>query len=97
MQIKATSCLREVVHDSAKSLFGQFRRLGVYEWRDLMATAKQNKAAELMALRFSHTELFPRPVDLANLPSFGIKAHFMGPRQITAVQFEQIYRFAFNH
>jgi len=97
MQIKATSCLREVVHDSAKSLFGRFRRLGVYEWRDLMATAKQNKAAELMALRFSHTELFPRPVDLANLPSFGIKAHFMGPRQITAVQFEQIYRFAFNH
>lgn len=96
MEVKATSRLREVVRGPAKSLFGRFRRLGVYEWRDLMATAKNNKEAELMALRFSHTELFPQPVGVATLRSLGIPDPYMGPRLVPHDTFERIYHQAFQ-
>lgn len=96
MQVKATSRLREVVRGPAKSLFGRFRRLGVYEWRDLMATAKNNKDEELMALRFSHTELFTHPFDVATLRSLGIPGPFMGPRLVPSDTFERIYNQAFQ-
>lgn len=95
MQVKATSRLREVERGSAKSLFGRFRRLGVYEWRDLMTAAKNNKDVELMAFRFSHTELFTQPVDVAMLRSLGVPDPYMGPRAVPLETFERIYNYAF--
>ena len=64
MHIRASSFLDEVVVGRAKDLFRRFQRLGVYEWRDILRTAKGEPHRNIMAMRFSNTELFQRPVDL---------------------------------
>jgi hypothetical protein len=63
--IRASSYLEEVVVAPPKEAFKRFRRLGVYEWRDVIATAKNDASRDVMAFRFSKTELFVRPVTFA--------------------------------
>lgn len=58
-QLRACSQVLEVAVDSAKALFRRFRRLGVYEWKEVDAIAKKNPKGELMAIRFGMTELLP--------------------------------------
>jgi hypothetical protein len=94
MQVKAMSRLREVVHDTPKALFRRFSRLGVYEWKDVYAAAKGNMDAKLLALRFSHTELFAKPLEREQLGAFNV-AHPYGPRIIPFTTFRQIYNHAF--
>lgn len=90
-QTKATSRLREVVKGTPKELFSRFRRLGVYRWKDLMAAAKGNPDAQLTALRFSHTESFPHPLDSNRLQTFNVPPPYPGPRPIPFSTFQQIY------
>ncbi|MGL4400428.1 MAG: hypothetical protein ACRCXD_11210 [Luteolibacter sp.] len=89
--VKATSRLREVVKGTPKELFSRFRRLGVYRWKDLMATAKGNPNAQLTALRFSHTETFPHPLDSDLLRNFQVPPNYLGPRPIPFSTFQKIY------
>jgi hypothetical protein len=62
MSIRACSYLDEVVIDKPKVLFSRFKRLGVYEWKDVFETAKQNLNKDIMAFRFSNTEIFNHPI-----------------------------------
>lgn len=94
MQVKAMSRLREVVRDTPKALFRRFSRLGVYAWKDVFAAAKEDLDANLTALRFSHTELFAKPLEKEQLCDFNI-AHPYGPRVIPFATFRQIYNHAF--
>ena len=94
MQVKAMSRLREVVRDTPKALFRRFSRLGVYAWKDVYAAAKEDLDAKLTALRFSHTELFVKPIGKEQLADFNI-AHPYGPRVIPLATFRQIYNHAF--
>ena len=96
MQVKATSRLREVVRGTPKELFSRFHRLGVYRWKDLMAAAKGNPNAQLTALRFSHTESFPHPLDSDLLRTFNVPPPYPGPRPIPFSTFRQIYHHGFN-
>ena len=53
-----------------KQLFQRFRRLGVYQWKDVLDKADGNHGKEIMAFRFSNTESFKRPLpwdELQNL------------------------------
>jgi len=61
MSIRACSYLDEVVVDKPKTIFSRFKRLGVYEWKDVFKTADQNLDKNIMALYFSHTEIFDHP------------------------------------
>jgi hypothetical protein len=61
--IRAVSHLTEVVVDDHKRLFHRFKRLGVYDAEQVRARAHR-KTGQVMALRFSNTELLPRPVGL---------------------------------
>ena len=63
-EVKACSRLEEVIIDKPEKLYRQFRSLGVYELKDLMTIAKDEPKADIMAIRFSHTELFPNPLTL---------------------------------
>ncbi len=65
--IRACSRLEEVVIGLPKDLFRRFRRLGIYEWPDVLAAAHGNVNQPIMALRFSNTELFKYPVTLDDL------------------------------
>jgi hypothetical protein len=62
MSIRAYSYLDEVVIEKPKALFSRFKRLGVYEWKDVFETAAQNLDKDIMALRFSRTEIFNYPI-----------------------------------
>lgn len=62
MSIRACSYVEEVVIDTPKPLFKRFRRLGVYKWEDVFKVAKENVNNIIMAFRFSHTEMFSKPL-----------------------------------
>lgn len=96
MTIKACSHLEEVVIGKAGELFKRFRRLGVYERRNVLSTAKGNPENDILALRFSMTELFTQPVTLDFLASVQILPPFMSPRKISAAQFAAIYKLGFE-
>ncbi|HZV61225.1 MAG TPA: GNAT family N-acetyltransferase [Methylophilaceae bacterium] len=80
--LRAYSRLDEVVVDHPKPLFRQFRRLGIYEWKDVFETAK-SATKQLMALRFSKTMLFRKPVPweelISVLSEHGIKTQLQSP------------------
>ncbi|MCY4282576.1 MAG: GNAT family N-acetyltransferase [Gammaproteobacteria bacterium] len=63
-QIVAVSCLDTVEMGSAKELFKKFKKFGVLEWRDIFDICGGDPSKEIMALKFSHTFLFRRPVPL---------------------------------
>ncbi|OPY17079.1 MAG: hypothetical protein A4E74_01522 [Syntrophus sp. PtaB.Bin075] len=65
--IRACSILDEVTIGPACDLYSRFRRLGIYQWHDVLKTAKNNSENHIMALRFSNTELFPKPVKLETM------------------------------
>ncbi len=68
MQIKASSYLDEVEIGKPKQLFSKYKKLGIYKWNDVfkdVAGGDLNK--DIMAFKFSKTEVFPRPVTLAEL------------------------------
>ncbi len=58
MSIRACSRLDEILVDKPKELFRRFRRLGVYEWRDVFKKSGNDLEKLMMTLRFSDTELF---------------------------------------
>ena len=69
----------------------RFQRLGIYEWRDVYAAAKNDVGSDIVAFRFRMTERFKNPVDMKVLESIGIRGPFMSPRKITDTQFACIY------
>jgi hypothetical protein len=91
-QVKATSRLREVVRGTPKELFSRFRRLGIYQWKDILVTAKGDPQAQLTALRFSHTENFLQPMDCNFLRDCQVFPPYPGPRPISFSSFQKIYR-----
>jgi hypothetical protein len=66
-QVRACSTIEEVVVGAPREVFRRFRRLGVYEWRDVLSVAKGDTAKPVMGLRFSQTELFDEPIGWGRL------------------------------
>jgi len=60
--IRGVSLLNEVLVAPANHLFSRFEQLGVYKKQDVEASASKDR--QVMALRFSDTELFNSPVPL---------------------------------
>ena len=56
--IRACSYLDEILVDKPKILFSKFQHLGVYHWDDIYKVAKFDVNNEIMAFKFSKTELF---------------------------------------
>jgi len=92
MAVRACSRLIQVETGAAKSLYGRYRRIGIYEWREVFETAGRDPQGAVMALRFADTELFTQPVDLSALRSLGITSTFQSPTRIDEAQFEKIYQ-----
>lgn len=92
MAIRAASRLLSVETGPAKTLFGRNRRIGVYEWREILATANGDPFGDIMALRFADTEQFQAPVEVPVLRGLGINSTFQSPTQISEDRFAHIYR-----
>jgi predicted nucleic acid-binding protein/GNAT superfamily N-acetyltransferase len=101
MQIRACSSLDEVIIGRAKDLYNRFERLGIYDWEDVLRTAKHNVNKKIMALRFSNTVLLPRPIGLQTLKNIiyeeeGKESMLQSPQRINNLTFARIYRAALN-
>lgn len=99
MAIRACSRIVELECDTPKRLFSRFRRLGVYEWQHVVATADGNLDKEIMAFRFDDTELLP-PIAWqrfqAILAANGITNNLQSPAEIPPAVFGQIYAAALD-
>lgn len=62
--IVATSYLDEVHCGPAKELFRKFKHYGVYEWKNILDLAKGDPSLIIKTLKFSDTEVFPKPIKL---------------------------------
>ncbi len=62
--IIAVSHLDKVAIDTPKELFREFKKTGTLEWEDLYEMCGQETLREIMAIQFSHTFPFDRPVTL---------------------------------
>ena len=63
-QIIAVSRLDEVAIDTSKELLRKFKKFGILKWHDLYEMCGKDPSKKLMALKFSHTFLFRKPVSL---------------------------------
>ena len=90
--IRACSRLEEVVVDTPNSLFRQFRRLGVYAFEDVLKTANNNQQSKVMAIKFSDTEIFNKPIFFDKIKEVLEKnITLQSPYKITEEQFYKLY------
>lgn len=97
MSIRACSLLNELHVDTPKKLYRRFRRLGVYEWRDLAVMVKNPTEDKIMAFQFSHTELFMNPIPWARFRELGINTTLQSPLKVSSSTFETIYKLGMNN
>ena len=96
MAIRACSRLLSFETGTAKELFRRYQRIGIYQWREILAAADNKPFADIMAIRFADSEPFKQPVPVAFVRGIGIKSQFQSPTQITEDQFEAIYSFGMS-
>jgi predicted nucleic acid-binding protein len=90
--IKACSILDEIIIDTPKFLFQRFRRLGIYNFENILATANNNPQQKIMAIKFSDTEIFNRPIDFKDIQKIlGNSFTFQSPYRIDENKFYTIY------
>jgi GNAT superfamily N-acetyltransferase len=91
-EVKACSRLDEVIIDKPEKLYRQFRSLGVYELKDLMTLAKDKPDEDIMAIRFSYTNIFTKRLTLNRLREIlGNKTTVQSLFKISKEQFGIIY------
>ncbi|MHB9071728.1 MAG: GNAT family N-acetyltransferase [Sedimentisphaerales bacterium] len=66
-QVRACSLLEEVEVNKPKDLYRKYKRFGIYEWKNVYQTAKENTDNNIMVLKFTNTELLKKPIKLKRL------------------------------
>lgn len=95
-QVRACSLLEEVSVGRPKNLYRRFRRLGVYEWSDVLGVADNDENGDVMVLRFTHTELLTSPIPWADLQKTleqeeGRRLPILSPTRISTSCFLRLY------
>lgn len=90
------SYLLEVHTGKGQELYRQFKHYGIYEWQHIYELCGGEKDNDIRALKFSHTELFSRPISyddaLVVLARHGYKPNtFASPLQVSKDVFFDIY------
>jgi len=96
MYIKACSYLDDVEIGKPKQLFSKYKKLGVYTWKDVCEVAKGDLNRDIMAFKFSKTEVFSYPIPLAQLQTMWERDgrrfnNATSPLAITNERFLEIY------
>lgn len=89
--IRACSYVDEVVLGKPKELYQSFQQLGVYKWEQL-SQIKTDKNGNIMAIKFSHTELFNTPISVEKIEKFlQTKFSLYCPIKISSEVFTKLY------
>ncbi|MEM8722930.1 MAG: N-acetyltransferase [Cyanobacteria bacterium P01_G01_bin.39] len=90
--IRACSILEEVIIAKPLDLYRRFCNLEIYSEPDILEVAKGDQAKEIMALRFSHTELFSNPIGFKKIRAIlNKKVTIQSPTLIDKKDFVSIY------
>jgi len=90
--IRACSRLDEIVIAKPKELHQRFRRLGIYDFKRVLETAKNDFDREIMAIKFSDTELFAKPIKLQDIEQIlNHKINVRSPYKLTVREFVILY------
>ena len=98
--IRACSYIDEVEIDLPETLYKKYRRLGVYERKNVMDVAKHKVDQPIMAFKFSRTENFDHPITRQELRTLwknrlGKNFHNQAPLKIDNEMFLSIYEIGF--
>jgi GNAT superfamily N-acetyltransferase/predicted nucleic acid-binding protein len=92
MAVRACSYVDETRIGTPKILFKLFGELGVYRWQNVLNVANDNLEKEILAFRFSRTELFDTAVPLRAIMEITHQhSPPFSPRKITNEVFVEIY------
>jgi len=95
MQLRACSRLDEVQVGLPKRLFAKYKRLGIYQWKEVYETAHGDIDRAIMVLKFSDTELLPNPVTWddvqATLKANGVASRLQSPLLVPGCVFLALY------
>ncbi len=91
--VVASSLLEEVVEGPPDDLHRRFQHLGVWQFDEIVATARNGTA---QALRFTHTEQFGRPVPRSTVVRL-VGSVPQGPRAIPSDAFSKLYAAGHGH
>lgn len=93
--IRACSQVDDVIFDSPEELHKRFQHLGFYNLNQIQKCA--DKKGKVMAIKFSHTELFDKPIDLKIIQQcLESSAPLQSIRKISQPEFITLYRLGFN-
>lgn len=97
--LRACSYIDELFVGFPKEAFRRFRRLGVYTWRDVLEVAENNLDNNVMAFRFSRTELLRKPVTYKQIQDLLTqdrgKGHpLVSPVEVSESAFIALYKLA---
>ena len=95
--ITTSSYIDEIYIDKPKQLFKKFQRLGIYEWKDIYQTAKEDIENPIMSFVFSDTELFKNRISLKQLKTIynsftGKNFNIQSPVRIDNSLFLELYK-----
>lgn len=95
--IKACSVLDEVIVDKAESIYMQFRRYGIYRREDVFGISRDGLEGEIMAIRFSDTQLANKPIPYSRILDIlsPKKPPLIAPYKIPEEAFSEFYREGF--
>jgi predicted nucleic acid-binding protein len=97
MSIRAVSQVTNVETGLPKELYRRYKRLGVYEWKDVFGTARNDLKRPLMAFTFSNTELLRNPIHWDDVQGTMVEvtgkgSPLQGPVPIAGECFARLYR-----
>ncbi|MHC1781242.1 MAG: GNAT family N-acetyltransferase [Anaerolineaceae bacterium] len=94
MSIRACSYGEQVFVGSPKVLFKQNKKLGVYDWDNVLKTANNNPDNEILLFRFTRTEIFDSPIPLVEFKHLsGRKSAPQAPQIIDSGLFGNLYNY----
>ncbi|MBW4476825.1 MAG: GNAT family N-acetyltransferase [Tolypothrix brevis GSE-NOS-MK-07-07A] len=93
--IRACSVANEVVIGKPKELYQRFQRLGIYKLADIL-NMKTMKNGNIMAIRFSHTELFTNHIYFRIIKNLKSSINLQSPYRIDKNLFKQLYNLGMN-
>ena len=98
-EVVAVSHLDAVEIDTPKALLKEFKKFGTLEWKDLYNMCDGDPSKEIMALKFSHTFPFRKPISLGLLRAVFNEAQrslvLQSPSRVPPSVFRRLFELGF--
>jgi len=93
--LRACSHLEHVEIGTPKELYRKYKRLGIYQFNDLLEITKGDVTKDIMSFHFSGTWLFPNPIPWRALKGIlGRSGPIQSPVRVNLDTFAKIFRLA---